>query len=388
MNFPLHFMDFSPGYEELNKNYMEMLSDSFNLCQEFFQPSIKHIENTYKYFNILNDLNDPVTDWTTYHEVVYKNQTLRLMYFPSPNRNPSKRPILVLPPQAAHHSNLADFSPAQSLVRVFQRYGYDAYACEWASATNEYKDLGIADYIRLTDEAVEYIREQSGFYKIHIMGQCQGGWQAAIYTSLHQEKIASLAIAAAPIDVNAEDSEIVRMAQEYPLELFEFMVNLGNGRMNGHYMLMGFKSMQMEEHYIKKYYRLWDMVINNDQEGLRRFMNFENWYEYTQFLPGKFYLEIIRNIFKGNNLTKPNAIVLDGRGVDLRKITCPVIILAGAKDHITPPAQAFALKDHVSTPEEDVVEILTNGGHIGTLMGTESLREDWTAVAEVLELSI
>jgi len=388
MNFPIFFKDLNNGYEEMYKNYMDMLGFGFNNCQTFFQPFFTHMENTYKYFSILNELQEPVTDWTTYHEEVYTNQTLTLMYFPSPNKNPSKRPILVLPPQAAHHSNLADFSPAQSLVRVFQRYGYDAYACAWASATDEYKDLGMADYIRLTDEAVDYVREKSGFYKIHIMGQCQGGWQATIYTALNQDKIASLSIAAAPIDVNAESSEIVRMAQDLPIEFFEWLVSLGNGKMNGYYMLMGFKSMQMEEHYIRKYYRLWDMVINNDQDGLRRFINFENWYEYTQYLPGKFYLDIIRNIFKGNNLAKPNAIVLDGRGVDLRKITCPVIILAGAKDHITPPAQAFALKDHISTPEEDIVEILTNGGHIGTLMGTESLREDWTAVAEILELSI
>ena len=62
--------------------------------------------------------------------------------------------------------------------------------------------------------------------------------------------------------------------------------------------------------------------------------------------------------------------------------------MAGKKDHITPPPQAFALKNLISTPPEDVVEILTEGGHIGTLMGTEALREDWTAVNEVLQLAI
>jgi poly(3-hydroxyalkanoate) synthetase len=246
----------------------------------------------------------------------------------------------------------------------------------------------VGDYIRLTNEAVDVIRERSGFYKIHIMGQCQGGWQAAIYTSFYQEKIASLVTAAAPIDVNAASSEIVRMAQESPVELYEMMVALSNGRMNGLFILLGFKSMQAEEHYVRKYFKLWNLIKNNDQDGLRRFIFFEGWYDYTQFLPGKFYLEVIKNIFIDNKLTKPGAWVIDGRPVDLKNINCPVIILAGTKDHITPPGQAFALKNFISTPEEDVVEILTNGGHIGTLMGTEALREDWTAVAEVLELSI
>ncbi|MGE5404628.1 MAG: DUF3141 domain-containing protein, partial [Candidatus Saccharibacteria bacterium] len=147
-------------------------------------------------------------------------------------------------------------------------------------------------------------------------------------------------------------------------------------------------NMQLTEHYGKKYDRLWEMIKNEDEDALKRFIRFENWYGYTQKIPGRFYLDIIKNIFKENNLTKKGAFKLDGRPVDLSHITCPVIIMAGKKDHITPPAQAFALKNYVSTPPEDVIEILTEGGHIGTLMGTESLREDWTAVNEVLKLAI
>jgi poly(3-hydroxyalkanoate) synthetase len=158
--------------------------------------------------------------------------------------------------------------------------------------------------------------------------------------------------------------------------------------MNGKYILWGFKQMQAEEHFFRKYLELWKMVKEENEEYIKRFLHFENWYEYTQYLPGRFYLEIIKNIFKENNLTKPGSFSLDGRPIDLRNINCPVIIMAGATDHITPPAQAFALKNYISTNKDDVIEILTGGGHIGTLMGTEALREDWTAVSEVLILSV
>lgn len=373
---------------DIYRGYLDLGIDHRKQVKASYQPHWDQMEKSYQYFKILYKLKNPQTAWATEHEVVYEHQTLRLLHFSGNRLDPNKRPMLVLPPQAGHHSNLADYSVSQSLVRVFQRYGYDTYVCQWLSAASEYKDLGIADFIRLTDEAVEAIRERTGYYKIHLMGQCQGGWQAAIYTALYQDKIANLATAAAPIDVNAEPSQIVKMAQNLPIDFFETLVSLGNGLMDGKYILTGFKNMQSEEHYVNKYYRLWDMIQKGDQDGINRFIHFENWYEYTQYLPGKFYLEIIQNIFKDNKLTRPGALVIDGRGVDLRNITCPVIILAGEKDHITPPEQAFALKNYISTRREDVVEILTKGGHIGTLMGTEALREDWTAVAEVLELSI
>lgn len=51
---------------------------------------------------------------------------------------------------------------------------------------------------------------------------------------------------------------------------------------------------------------------------------------------------------------------------------------AGATDHITPPAQVFA----VATPAADVVRRTTRSGHLGLFMGHEALRTDWPALAE------
>lgn len=340
-----------------------------------------------KYFNVLAVALHPVNEWCTPNNIIYEHQTLRLRHFPNPEEATARRPVLILPPQAGHSSHLADYSPAQSLVRVFHRYGYDVYVTEWLSADPEYKDLGVADYIRLTDEAAEEIRRRTGIYKIHIIGQCQGGWQAAIYTSLYPEKIASLVIAASPIDVEAAPAAIVEYAK-MPMEFFEYLVARGNGLMDGKYILMGFKSLQADEHYVRKYKRLWDMIEKEDEDWLKRFIRFENWYENTHFLPGRFYLDAIKNIFKENRLTKPGSWVLQGRPIDLGNITCPVIIMAGKKDHITPPPHVFALRKYVSTTQENIIEILTEGGHIGTLMGTESLREDWTRAAEVMKLVI
>jgi len=69
-----------------------------------------------------------------------------------------------------------------------------------------------------------------------------------------------------------------------------------------------------------------------------------------------------------------------GWDFDHRAIRCPVNLLAGATDHITPPAQAFALADAVSTPPEDIVRRVTSGGHLGLFMGREALRDHWPAI--------
>jgi poly(3-hydroxyalkanoate) synthetase len=74
--------------------------------------------------------------------------------------------------------------------------------------------------------------------------------------------------------------------------------------------------------------------------------------------------------------------------VRLDAISCPIAMLAGATDHITPPAQVFALADHVATRPADMLARTTTGGHLGLFMGNEALREHWPFVmAAVLEHS-
>jgi poly(3-hydroxyalkanoate) synthetase len=72
--------------------------------------------------------------------------------------------------------------------------------------------------------------------------------------------------------------------------------------------------------------------------------------------------------------------VVGGERVDLSRITCPLYLLGGATDHITPPAQVFAAARHVGTPSEDVTSATTSGGHLGLFMGTEALRDFWPGI--------
>ena len=93
------------------------------------------------------------------------------------------------------------------------------------------------------------------------------------------------------------------------------------------------------------------------------------------------------HLFRDNELIR-GALTIDGTAVDLRRIACPVNLLAGATDHITPPEQVFALAGAVSTAPELITRHTTAGGHLGLFMGTEALRERWPAVmASVLEHS-
>ena len=108
---------------------------------------------------------------------------------------------------------------------------------------------------------------------------------------------------------------------------------------------------------------------------------FNSWYENPIDLPGRWYLQVITQLFMENRLAKGSFVGL-GRRLDLRNITCPLYLLAGAADDITTPEQVFGAKNCVGTPQDQIVEKTVAGGHIGLFMGARTLKEDWPPIAQ------
>jgi len=189
----------------------------------------------------------------------------------------------------------------------------------------------------------------------------------------------TLTIAGAPIDFQAGAGaihEYVRLLSPADMRFYEEVVRLGGGLLKGEFMLNGFITIKPENE-IAKHLQLLNHI--RDEEHVARHRAFEDWFKHTQDIPGDFYLWIVQRLFRDNALVR-GELEIDGRRVDLRAIRCPVNLLAGATDHITPPAQVFALADAVSTPPEDIVRRVTSGGHLGLFMGREALRDHWPAI--------
>ena len=143
-------------------------------------------------------------------------------------------------------------------------------------------------------------------------------------------------------------------------------------------MLQGWKNMNAEQQYFEKYLDLYKHM--NDPDYLSKSEAFERWYENPIDLPGRWYLQAIVELFKENRLARGEFIGL-GRRLDLHDVTCPVYLLAGAQDDITPKEQVFDARKYLGTPKTRIDKALVPGGHIGLFMGKRTLSEHWPAIA-------
>ncbi|MEJ0065708.1 MAG: alpha/beta fold hydrolase [Caulobacteraceae bacterium] len=148
-------------------------------------------------------------------------------------------PAIVDAPYAGHSAMIADYHKGQSLVETLLANGLGrVFLTDWKSATEDMKDLEIDQYLAEFNVCVD---DLGG--RVNLIGLCQGGWMSAMYAARYPHKVASLVLAGAPIDADAGDGPIKRMAHTYPIAFYERLVALGGGLMRGSVMLSGWKNM-------------------------------------------------------------------------------------------------------------------------------------------------
>jgi poly(3-hydroxyalkanoate) synthetase len=313
--------------------------------------------------------------WSSPNEVVLYEGFAALRDFSDGSRA-AVVPTLVLPPQAGHHSCIVDYSDEQSQMDTIKGAGLTrAYAMEWIGATDATMYTSIDDYIGFIERSIERIGGP-----VNLIGDCQGGWLAAIYAALHPEQINTLTLAGAPIDFHAGDGVIAEwvslLCATGDMSFYEALVAMSGGVMPGQRILDGFIAIKPESEISKQ---LGLLGALDDPKHLERYRDFEDWFKWTQDLPGEFYLWVVRELFRDNKLISGD-LEVGGRRVDLSTLKMPLYLLAGETDHITPPPQVFAAADAVSTPARDIVKRTTTGGHLGLFMGREALREHWPPI--------
>lgn len=307
----------------------------------------------------------------TAHKTRLDLRTMVLRDYGKPGRG---IPTLVDAPHAGHTAAIADYHRGQSLVETLLANGLEHVALtDWKSATPDMKDLEIDNYL---EEMLVAIDDLGG--RVNLVGLCQGGWVSTMLAARFPEKVNALVLAGAPIDTDAGNGPIRKMVHDSPTSFYEELVALGGGLMKGKFMLQGWKNMHPEQHYMLDHIDLYEHI--DDAAYLAKEEVFERWYENPIDLPGRWYLQVIQQLFKENRLAKGRFVAL-GRTLKLRDITCPLYLLAGEADDITTTEQVLNAAQLVGTPAHQIQQKTVPGGHIGLFMGARTLTEHWPPIA-------
>ena len=319
----------------------------------------------------------PATPFATPNTVALDLKTMRLRDYSTEG---SSIPIIVHAPFAGHDSVIADFHERQSLMGCLKQHaGGRLFLTDWKSGYPEIRDFGIDEYLAELMVAIDHATGGVEGGRAHLVGLCQGGWAVAMLGARFPNKVASLVLAGAPLDLSAGDGPIKRAVKTLPQTFYEQLVAWGGGYLRGATMLQGFKNMHPFEQYVEKYIHLYEHV---NEPGFReRIERFAGWFEHPIDLPGRWYLQAVRELFHDNRFFNGSFVGL-GQTISVADIRCPVFLLAGKDDDITPPIQVHNARGRLSTPPGSIENKTVPGGHVGLFMSHRTVGDTWPSIAE------
>lgn len=366
--------------------YAELLDAWLTDSMAAWSRMVRYPFDLVKWADLVTDRKPP--EWATPHEVIYTTPFAKLLDFSVGHDDVV--PTLIFPPMAGHSSHVIDFE-GQSQVQLVLDHGLTSvFAFEWLSATQETKDVTIEDRMEFISDAVSYIQFATGHDKINVIGNCQGGWEAAIWVALNPEVVNTLIVAGSPIDtsvdVNPDLLPLIRtfsvMSPSAVRLTLKAIIAAEGGTHHGLGQIMMFVAMHPLSHPAEHYKLFFHL---DDEKAVKRFTKFYDWYFYPVDMSGALFQWVLPHLFIDNELYK-GELVIGGHKVDLHDITCPLFMLAGEGDDITPKAQQLNMAKVVGS--EEIHTEVVPGGHIGLFIGHNAQANYWPKFLDrVRELS-
>jgi len=251
-----------------------------------------------------------------------------------------KRPFVVVDPRAGHGPGIGGFK-ADSEIGVAMKAGHPCYFIGFLpmpepGQTIEKVTRAEAMFL---ERVIELHPKAEG--KPVLIGNCQAGWAIMMLAATRPELCGPIIAAGAPLSYWAGNRGIYPMRYSGGLLggswLTALTGDLGNGQFDGAHLVKNFEGLNPANTLWSKQYNLYSKV---DTEA-SRYLEFERWWGGHVVLNAEEMQYIVDNLFVGNKLSTGSIVTDEGKRVDFRNISSPIICFCSKGDNITPPQQAL-----------------------------------------------
>lgn len=299
---------------------------------------------------------DDHTEWHSAREEIFVRGTTRLYKYTNSNPRPQGPPLLLVY-SLVNRPSVLDLQPGNSLIGELVAAGFEVYLIDWGSPTFLDRTRTLSDYIVADlDACVETIRGHCCGEPVNLLGICQGGVFSVCYAALFPHKVANLITTVTPIDFQTPTDLLSALLRHIDVDVMvDNYGNLPGALLNA--LFLAQKPLQLSQ---RKYLE-WIIGIENEPASTL-FLAMERWIFDSPALAGAALREFAATFYRQNSFMQGLAQIGSHR-VSLVNVTCPVLNIYAARDHLVPPTAARAMRNLVGT--KDYSEIELAAGHLG-----------------------
>ncbi|MGZ3904239.1 MAG: class III poly(R)-hydroxyalkanoic acid synthase subunit PhaC [Bacteroidia bacterium] len=344
---------------------MEKMLNEINEVNQKMMKSYETLKN-------IKDVNIAETPKTE----IYAEDKLRLFHYDRETPATVKTPVLIVY-ALVNTYKMMDLQQDRSYIKNLMNLGLDVYLIDWGYPSKVDRYLTMDDYVNgYINNCVDVVRKKAKSDKVNIISVCQGGTLSLIYTSLHQNKVKNLVTQVTPVDFSTNDGLLFRWSKDMD---FDKIVEGYNGLIPGEFLNEGFAQLKP----MMKVQKQQSMVsVLDDKDKLQNFLRMEKWIADSPAQAGECFRQFMKDLYQKNALIQ-DELVVGGKKIKLKNITCPVLNIYATEDHLVPPAATKDLVNYIGSSDKDTISF--GGGHIGVFVGGKAQKELAPAVAEFLK---
>ena len=311
----------------------------------------------------------------TPHDVVYEKDSLKLLHYRRDTPAIVSEPVLVCY-ALVNRPYILDLQPDRSVVRRLLEGGLDVYLVDWGVPTAADKTLGLEDYIGGSLKRVaDVVCDRSETSNLNLLGYCMGGTLSTIFTALYPQLVKNLGLMAAPIDFSGDASLLHVWTREEYFDVDRLIDAYGNCPAT--FLQATFQLMKPVQNFVEKYTGFFENMHN--ERFLENYFAMEKWTNDNIPVAGETFRQFVKCFYQQNQLVQ-GTFKLGQKPVDLKQITCPLLLLAAEFDHLVRPESTFGIIPHVGSTEIEKKEI--HAGHVGLAVSSKAHKTFWPEAAE------
>src|SRR5512135_1036481 len=333
-----------------------------------------------------------VIDWardvavgTTPHEVAYEEGTLKLLRYRRETPAAYAEPILFCY-ALVNRPYIADLQPDRSVIRQLLARGFEVYLIDWGTPSAADRSLTLSDYIDgLMKNCADVVIRSTHTPTVNLVGYCMGGTMSAIFAARYPELINTLTLMTAPIDFSVGGEQSLVQVWSNP-EYFDVDALIDAfGNCPAEFLQYSFQMMKPVQNYVGKYLTFFEKM--DDDKFIENYFAMDKWTNDNIPVAGETYREFVKKLYQGNELVRGEFRLSPGEApVDLRRISCPLLLLMASADHLVPPSQSEGILPHVGS--KDTKSMTLDAGHVGLAVSSKAHKKFWPeATAWIAERS-
>jgi polyhydroxyalkanoate synthase subunit PhaC len=256
------------------------------------------------------------------------------------------------------------------------------YLIGWQAPAPDEEGLGLAEYAdRAILECIEAIGAEVGRSKIFLAGHSLGGTLAAIFASLHPERVRGLITLEAPIAFGAGQLEKV-LARLPPSATGA----VATGNVPGTFLDLGSAYADPLTFNAEP---LADWLAASLSPAARRLhWQVRRWSLDETPMARRLFEEVCEALYRENRFAE-GRLSVGGRLADPRAIQAPVLAVSDPRSRVVPPASIEAYGTCTASSDVDILEYAGDVGvvlqHVGVLVGANAHRQLWPRILQWLD---